>query len=205
MTTQSAPIADVRTLVDRVLLDALRERASDLHLEPQADGWEIRYRIDGMLETRQRVETTVGRAAVARLMVMGKLLTYRLDVSQEGRISFEFEGREIELRLSVMPTVHGLRTGGEDAGGISAPGDFGGARDAARGFGGAAAIRQRGVGDADPHRARRLGEDDDDLRAARADCGNSTGVERDLFGRPRRAPSSRRDTDRSFPVWAAHL
>ena len=109
MTTQSAPIADVRTLVDRVLLDALRERASDLHLEPQADGWEIRYRIDGMLETRQRVETTVGRAAVARLMVMGKLLTYRLDVSQEGRISFEFEGREIELRLSVMPTVHGLR------------------------------------------------------------------------------------------------
>src|SRR5208282_3086253 len=109
MVTQSLPTADVRSLVEQLLLDALRQRASDLHLEPVADGCELRCRIDGILETRQRLEAATGRAAVARLMVMARLLTYRLDVPQEGRITFACDGREVELRLAVMPTIHGLR------------------------------------------------------------------------------------------------
>jgi general secretion pathway protein E len=109
MTTQAAVAADIRGLVQEILSDALRQQASDLHMEPQADSWELRYRIDGMLQTRRRLDTITGKAVVARLMVLAKLLTYRLDVPQEGRISFQFDESEIELRLSVMPTVHGLR------------------------------------------------------------------------------------------------
>jgi type II secretory ATPase GspE/PulE/Tfp pilus assembly ATPase PilB-like protein len=109
MTTQSAPPADVRAVVEQFLVDALRQRASDLHVEPQAEVWDLRFRIDGMLRTCQRMEAAVGRSVVARLMVLAKLLTYRPDVPQEGRISFGYDGKDVELRLSVMPTVHGLR------------------------------------------------------------------------------------------------
>jgi general secretion pathway protein E len=108
-TTQTTPAMDVRGLVEDVLLEALREGASDLHLEPIGDAWEVRVRVDGMLVLRRRLEGAVGRGCVARLMVLGKLLTYRMDVPQEGRVGFLVDGREVELRLSVMPTVNGMR------------------------------------------------------------------------------------------------
>ena len=69
------------------------------------------FRIDGVLETHRRLEPPLGRAVVGRLMVMARLLTYRLDVPQEGRLSIPVgpDDRAVELRLSVMPTIHGLR------------------------------------------------------------------------------------------------
>jgi type II secretory ATPase GspE/PulE/Tfp pilus assembly ATPase PilB-like protein len=107
-----APILqDIRPLVDSLLSDAIRQSASDIHVEPAADGYELRFRIDGILETSRKLEQIVGRAVVARLMVMAKLLTYRMDVPQEGRISLATDGEDagVELRLSVMPTIHGMR------------------------------------------------------------------------------------------------
>jgi general secretion pathway protein E len=111
MPAEASAAADVRPLVDQLLSDAMRRRASDIHIEPAADAFEIRFRIDGLLETDRRVEPAVGRAVVARLMVMARLLTYRLDIPQEGRISLPASGEEqpIELRLAIMPTIHGLR------------------------------------------------------------------------------------------------
>jgi general secretion pathway protein E len=97
--------ADARSLVDEMLHEAMESRASDIHVEPGLQGWEIRLRIDGMLETKRSVSSEAGRAVVTRLMVMGHLLTYRLDVPQEGRISLP----QAELRLAVMPTIHGMR------------------------------------------------------------------------------------------------
>jgi type II secretory ATPase GspE/PulE/Tfp pilus assembly ATPase PilB-like protein len=122
-------------MVDDLLASALQSRASDLHVEPQALGYELRFRIDGVLEPNQHVDQMTGRAIVGRLMVMARLLTYRLDIPQEGRITLplhsplpvvrerdrvraEFhDGVEssiqsadaVELRLSVMPTIHGMR------------------------------------------------------------------------------------------------
>jgi type II secretory ATPase GspE/PulE/Tfp pilus assembly ATPase PilB-like protein len=111
MTVQAPPVADVRPVVDLFLGEAIEQRASDIHVEPGADGYELRFRIDGVLETTRKFEPVDGRAVVTRLMVMARLLTYRLDVPQEGRVSIEggSSGGEVELRLSVMPTIHGMR------------------------------------------------------------------------------------------------
>jgi len=109
--TATAVLPDIRALVDEILGQALRRRASDIHLEPTSQGHELRFRIDGMLQTQRKLDPAIGRGVVGRLMVMAKLLTYRLDVPQEGRISCLSgpTGRPIELRLAVMPTIHGLR------------------------------------------------------------------------------------------------
>ena len=109
----AAPIhfGDARQAVDSLLVAAVHQRASDVHIEPTAEGYEIRYRVDGVLETVERCDPEAGRAIVGRLMVLAQLLTYRLDVPQEGRLQFKPDDsrRPLELRLSIMPTTHGLR------------------------------------------------------------------------------------------------
>jgi type II secretory ATPase GspE/PulE/Tfp pilus assembly ATPase PilB-like protein len=104
-------MADVPRLVDELLELAVRRCASDVHVEPTAHGCDVRLRTDGVLETVAAHDVATGRAIVARLMVMSHLLTYRLDVPQEGRFTFASPSakRDIELRLAVMPTTHGLR------------------------------------------------------------------------------------------------
>jgi general secretion pathway protein E len=106
---------DARPLVDSILREALRRRASDVHLEPIAEGYEVRYRVDGLLDTAERLDAATGRSIVGRLMVLAHLLTYRVDVPQEGRLNVPREGDKtgnpgaLDLRLSVIPTTHGLR------------------------------------------------------------------------------------------------
>jgi general secretion pathway protein E len=104
-------IPDARILVERLLEEAARRDASDVHLEPTAAGYEARLRIDGILETIATHDHAAGRAMVTRLMVMGQLLTYRLDVPQEGRVRVVLPSanQSMEVRLAVMPTTHGLR------------------------------------------------------------------------------------------------
>jgi general secretion pathway protein E len=101
---------DVPKLVGEILEGALNSRASDIHIEPTATGAEIRYRVDGVLMVVTMVKPETGRAMVGRLMVMAQLLTYRLDVPQEGRLRFvSVNGQPLDLRLAIMPTTHGLR------------------------------------------------------------------------------------------------
>jgi general secretion pathway protein E len=102
---------DARPIVDAILQQAADRCASDIHVEPSADGYAIRLRIDGLLETVERHDTAAGRAIVARLMVLAHLLTYRLDVPQEGRLTVNLASlpADLDLRLAVMPTTHGLR------------------------------------------------------------------------------------------------
>jgi Tfp pilus assembly pilus retraction ATPase PilT len=128
MPSRPTPPPDARSLVDDVVREALRRRASDVHLEPTADGYEVRYRVDGILSVANRHEAAVGRSMVARLMVLAHLLTYRLDVPQEGRLTIPRDpsvagspppgpagtdsppaAAPLDLRLAVMPTTHGLR------------------------------------------------------------------------------------------------
>ncbi|MEM9882702.1 MAG: ATPase, T2SS/T4P/T4SS family [Planctomycetota bacterium] len=112
--------SDARVAVGRLLGEAVARRASDLHFEPTALGYDINFRIDGLIETRQQVSPQVGQGLVNRLMVGAKLLTYRRNIPQEGRYTVpaaEAEGeagggvgaRDLDLRVSVMPTNHGLR------------------------------------------------------------------------------------------------
>ena len=93
--------------VDLLLSAARSVHASDVHVQPTAQGLEIRWRLDGVL---QRVGTfPPGEAAdvAARLKVMAGLLTYRQDVPQEGRIREAAEG--VEMRVSTFPSLHGER------------------------------------------------------------------------------------------------
>lgn len=96
------------------LQEAVAARASDIHFEPTPNGYELRYRVDGLLHTQATLGSEAGRATVTRLMVLAELLTYRLDVPQEGRAEVattDARGtpRPIEFRVAVIPTIHGLR------------------------------------------------------------------------------------------------
>jgi type II secretory ATPase GspE/PulE/Tfp pilus assembly ATPase PilB-like protein len=87
---------------------ASARKASDIHIEPLADRYEVRFRVDGLLTPVQRLDLPAGRALATRLMVMANLLTYRLDIPQEGRIAGSAVGGA-DVRLSIMPTTHGIR------------------------------------------------------------------------------------------------
>ena len=101
---------DGRPLVDEVLTVAVRRGASDVHVEPTAGGYDVRLRVDGLLEPAGHVDAAAGRAMVARLMVMAGLLTYRSDVPQEGRATVSVAGSaDVTIRVATMPTTHGPR------------------------------------------------------------------------------------------------
>ncbi len=111
MTVHPAHQHDAPGIVDAILDAAVRRRASDVHIEPTVEWHEVRYRVDGLLESGERLEPAAGRSVVARLMVLAQLLTYRLDVPQEGRLTVRPLSADgpLDLRLAVMPTTHGLR------------------------------------------------------------------------------------------------
>lgn len=91
-----------------LLLSAAREaRASDLHLQPTAEGLAVRFRIDGVLQPMAELPSRVAPNVVARLKVLAELLTYKTDVPQEGRI--RSKPGEPEVRVSTFPTLHGER------------------------------------------------------------------------------------------------
>ena len=102
---------DAIAVVDRCIGSAVEQNASDIHVEPAAANYEIRYRIDGVLQTHATHPVELGRAMVSRLMVMAELLTYRRDVPQEGRMTLPRpdNGALLEIRVSIMPTTQGLR------------------------------------------------------------------------------------------------
>src|SRR5205814_3121840 len=108
--SEMPPEVDAVALVDQILFAAIARGASDVHIEPTAQGAEVRLRIDGLLETHSHHVDDVGRCLVTRLMVMAQLLTYRLDIPQEGRLRLHAgDAGTLDLRLAVMPTTHGLR------------------------------------------------------------------------------------------------
>ncbi len=101
---------DIPGQVERLLASAIERRASDVHVEPGESDATVRFRLDGLLSDVAHVSPDDGRAIVNRLMVMAQLLTYRLDVPQEGRATIKAnDGRSVDLRIAIMPTAHGLR------------------------------------------------------------------------------------------------
>lgn len=95
----------ISALVNGVLEEAVRRSASDIHFEPGQRGVAIRFRIDGVLQHVANLRSEIAPNIVARLKVMADLLTYRLDIPQEGRIIDSPWG--VDMRVSTFPTVHG--------------------------------------------------------------------------------------------------
>jgi len=96
-------------LVNEILLEAIDLRASDVHLESQPSGLKIRYRIDGVLHP-QPVPPEINRfhaAIISRLKIMARLNIAERRLPQDGRIQLRVAGREVDVRVSVIPMIHG--------------------------------------------------------------------------------------------------
>ncbi len=106
---QLAQEASVVRLVNEILSEAVEVRASDIHIEAQESGMKVRYRIDGVLQT-QPMPPEINRfqsAIISRLKIMSHLNIAEKRVPQDGRIKLKVSGREIDLRLSIIPMLHG--------------------------------------------------------------------------------------------------
>jgi len=100
---------DVIDLVDRLLSEALRVEASDVHVEPTVAGTLVRYRIDGVLHQVAEYPPGVAERAIARIKVLGSMDIAERRLPQDGGAKMEMAGRTIDLRISTVPSEYGER------------------------------------------------------------------------------------------------
>ena len=99
--------APVIKLVNVLILEALRGRASDIHLEAGADGLRVRYRIDGVLQEVAHPPRQYHAAVISRVKIMAGLNIAERRLAQDGRVRLRLSDRELDLRVSITPTLHG--------------------------------------------------------------------------------------------------
>src|SRR5687768_15638280 len=107
--SEMAQEASVVRLVNEILLEAIDARASDVHIESQPSGVVVRYRIDGLLQT-QPVPPEINRfqaAIISRLKIMSRLNIAEKRLPQDGRMKLRVNGREVDVRVSIIPMIHG--------------------------------------------------------------------------------------------------
>jgi general secretion pathway protein E/type IV pilus assembly protein PilB len=101
--------ASVVKLVNEILVEAANERASDIHIEQEEHGLRIRYRIDGLLQP-QNLPPEINRfqtAIISRLKIMARLNIAEKRLPQDGRIKMRVQNREVDVRVSIIPMIHG--------------------------------------------------------------------------------------------------
>lgn len=94
-------------LVDALLVDAVKQEASDIHFEPEAGFLRIRYRIDGLLRQIRVLHRSYWAAMAVRLKVITGMNIAETRAPQDGRMSMHIGGRPVDFRASVQPTIHG--------------------------------------------------------------------------------------------------
>ncbi|MBP3958487.1 type II/IV secretion system protein [Gemmata sp. G18] len=99
--------APVVRLVNLIISEAVTQRASDIHIEPFADRVRIRYRIDGVLVERDSAPRRLLAPLLSRLKIMGQIDISEKRRPQDGRIKMTVQGKHFDLRVSMLPTVHG--------------------------------------------------------------------------------------------------
>jgi general secretion pathway protein E len=99
--------APVIRLVTSIIARAIDLRASDIHLEPFDDGLHVRYRVDGVIHTAEVVPPKHSAAVNSRVKLLAHLDIAERRLPQDGRIKTRVKGRELDLRVSTVPTVHG--------------------------------------------------------------------------------------------------
>ena len=99
--------APVIRLVNLVIQRAVELRASDIHIEPFENRLKVRYRIDGVLEEGESPPQNLAAAIISRIKIMAKLNIAERRLPQDGRIMVRVQGRELDLRVSTIPTAHG--------------------------------------------------------------------------------------------------
>jgi len=104
---QLAESNPVKKLLNLVLLQAIRDKASDIHFEPFEDEYKMRYRIDGVLYEMVPPPKHIAMAIASRIKVMADLNIAERRLPQDGRIELQVGGNPIDLRISVLPTMFG--------------------------------------------------------------------------------------------------
>lgn len=103
----AAEQAPVVKLVNLILMDAIRKQASDIHIEPYEKVMRVRLRIDGVLYEIMRPPLALKNAVISRLKIMSRLDIAERRMPQDGRIKLKAKGREMDFRVSVLPTLFG--------------------------------------------------------------------------------------------------
>ncbi len=94
-------------LVDALIGRAIREEATDIHVEPEEKSVGARFRVDGILHNRPNISKILQPAVITRIKIMANIDISENRVPQDGRISFPWEGRNYDLRVSTFPTIYG--------------------------------------------------------------------------------------------------
>ncbi len=100
----NAPVVQV---VTRILTQAVRERASDIHLEPQDTGVRVRFRIDGALHDTVRLPLSMAQALVSRLKIMSDMNIVERRRAQDGQFELTVDGRSLDVRVATVATIWG--------------------------------------------------------------------------------------------------
>ena len=99
--------APVIRLVNLIMQRAVESRASDIHIEPFENHLKVRYRIDGVLQEVESPPPSSSAAVISRIKIMAKLNIAERRLPQDGRIMHRVQGKELDLRVSTIPTAHG--------------------------------------------------------------------------------------------------
>jgi type IV pilus assembly protein PilB len=110
--TVITPVAEARpvvAIVNKILSEAMRTRASDVHIEPQRDKIDVRFRIDGQLHRAYELPSQLLQGIVARIKIMGEMDIVEYRLPQDGHLTFPYDNRNIDVRIGVIPSHHGQR------------------------------------------------------------------------------------------------
>jgi type IV pilus assembly protein PilB len=104
---ESADDAPVIKLVHSIVAQAVEQGASDVHFEPEGDEMRVRFRVDGVLASSATVPRRMVRGVVSRIKIMADLDISERRLPQDGRVGLTIEGRQIDIRVVTLPSVHG--------------------------------------------------------------------------------------------------
>jgi len=104
---EAAEYTAVVTLVDDILMSAVRRKASDIHFEPNAKGMAVRLRVDGVLHALTEIDDEIKQGVISRVKILGDMDIADKRLPQDGRATFRAEDGSIDLRIASIPTVFG--------------------------------------------------------------------------------------------------
>ncbi|MCK5230180.1 MAG: Flp pilus assembly complex ATPase component TadA, partial [Desulfobulbaceae bacterium] len=103
----SSDVPPIIRIVNAIISEALRSKASDVHIEPKSDYSLVRYRIDGMLVSKIRIPSELHRAVISRIKIISKMDISERRLPQDGRMTLKAGTRFIDVRVATMPTING--------------------------------------------------------------------------------------------------
>lgn len=104
--SEKAPII---RMVNLVIKEAINRRASDIHMEPEADNMRVRYRIDGVLHDILNIPKENQNAVIVRIKIMSRLDITTIHIPQDGRFKLKIGNKEVDFRVSILPTTFGQK------------------------------------------------------------------------------------------------